>query len=193
MDKFIYIILALLFLACAEEPTPEQIVRNYIDAQNGHIISEKLEDIDEKTIFQIPGSGTSLTGIDEIKKRSQYDSVLNTQLTIISLIADGNTIICGVIENNLWLETAGLPPMAYDSSIFYVIGGKIRKIIAYPDDTSMYLMSSTFNNFTDWLIKERFEAAREMMPDGEFQYSAQNARRILSLLRDWRNSDSLEN
>lgn len=191
MKSVLLVIVTLInFLAigCGEKNSPEDIVRAYIKAQNNHDLDEKMKYFDEETAFVTPGSGmTYMTG-DEIRSMSQYDSVLNTTLTIDNLTVDGSTVICEMTEHNRWLDAAGLPPMHYDSTLFYVIGDKIRKIVSFPADSTLQGMSDVLDKFILWLSEKYPYEAMDMMPGGQFQYSAKNAEKMVLLLTEWRQS-----
>jgi len=178
----------MLVSGCSKEMTPEGIVRAYIKAQNSHNIDEKMKYFDEETAFIMQGSEMRLRGEEEIRSMSQYDSVLHTELIIENLQVDGNTVICEITERNLWLEAAGLPPLHYDSTLFYIIGDRIRKIVSFPSDSSIQGMMDVLNKFIPWLASTYPYETMDMMPGGEFEYSAENAERIIALLNEWRNS-----
>lgn len=183
------ILINLLALGCGREKTPEDIVRAYIEAQNNHDVDEKMKYFDEETAFVTPGSGLSYMTEDDIRSMSQYDSVLNTTLIIENLTVDGSTVICEMTERNRWLDAAGLPPMHYDSTLFYVIGDKIRKIVSFPDDSTLQGMSDVLDKFIPWLSEKYPYEAMDMMPGGQFQYSAENAEKMILLLEKWRQAN----
>ncbi len=184
---FINIVLLVLIVSgCSKEKSPEEIVRAYIDAQNSHDIDKKLKYFDEETAFITQGSEMNMMGPEDIRRMSQYDSVLNTVLTIDNLRVDGTTIICKITEHNRWLDAAGLPPLQYDSTLFYVIGDKIRKVVSFPDSASLEGMTDVLNKFIPWLAEKYPYETTVMIPNGQFEYSAENAEKLLAYLREWR-------
>jgi limonene-1,2-epoxide hydrolase len=188
-----YILFPLLFIpGCSTTPSPEQVVRNYVEAQKNHQIDLSLEYFDEETAFMLPGGITSLTGMENIRQMAQYDSVMNTQLHIESLRVDGNLVTCRIFETNRWLDLAGLPPLRYDSTLFYVVGGKIRKIVAFPADSSVRALSQSTDTFIRWLAQTHPKEATELLSGGGFSFNAANADILLKFLAEWRDSTAIQ-
>ncbi len=187
------LILALLVMfGCSKSPSPEQVVRNYIEAQKNHQIDLSLQYFDEETAFMLPGEITTLTGMENIRQMAQYDSVMNTRLHIESLRVDGNTVTCRVTETNRWLDIAGLPPLQYDSTLFYVFGGKIRKIVAFPADSSLRALSDATDHFIRWLAQTHPREATALLSGDGFSYNTANAETLLKFLSEWRDSTAAQ-
>lgn len=171
---------------------PEEIVRNYVKAHNSGNVKERLTFFDKNTELETAGSDGTLSGLHALVATARYDSALQSKLTISNLRTEGNTVICKMEETNRLLEIAEFGQLKYDSVLFYVLNGKIRKLIAYPDSAISANYQAMMNSFFTWLLTTYPSRVAPMIRAGEIQPTPENADRLQDFLAEWIAIDTMQ-
>ncbi|MFQ5753454.1 MAG: nuclear transport factor 2 family protein [bacterium] len=178
------------FILFSCTPKPETLVEAYAEASNNHDVKKIVSLHAEDATFEVVGSFV-LKGKDNIRKVAEYDSVLNIHMTIRNIVTRSDTVICDLSEINDWLRTAGIGEAHY-SVRFELRNGFIKFLHAEATQKTEQAFNAVLKPLIAWALKERPQQLAEMMPAGEFVYNAENAKKSLSLLREWQEVISLE-
>jgi hypothetical protein len=177
------LLFAIAIASCSPKPSPVDLVRAYQSAYNSHDLERLLSLFAEDATFEVVGQFV-FKGKEDIRRVAEYDFALNIHMRISGPTIKGDTIFCGLIETNDWLKTAGIGEAHY-AARFVVEGGLVKVIEgkALPETDTAF--SQVLNPLLEWASKQRPEQLAQMMPEGEFVYNAENAKKSLALLREW--------
>jgi limonene-1,2-epoxide hydrolase len=174
--------LIFLILSCGHQPA--DIVMAYQEACNAGDIDKVMSLYADNAHFRVPGL-LDLQGLEELRALAQYDRVLHTTLEFSQLEVRGDTVLCQAKETNDWIETADIGEFYYQG-IIVVRRGRIEAIEAAFMPETDRAFRKVMMPLMDWAKAERPELLAEMMPRGEFVYNAENAKRNLTLLREFK-------
>ena len=182
-----------LIIGCARQPSTETIVENYRVALNSHNVDELMQVYSDDIRFEIPSMRMMLSGKDALRGIAEYDSVLNTIMTLSDIRVSGDSVLCEITETNDWMNTAGFSSAHYSQAVFVVKGGKISYIGAVISDSSAKYFRNTLQSFMPWGNDNYPDDMAEMMPEGDFIFNAKSGETIIRLLREWRAGSEREN
>lgn len=182
-----------LIIGCARQPSTETIVENYRVALNSHNVDELMQVYSDDIRFEIPSMRMMLSGKDALREIAEYDSVLNTIMTLSNIRISGDSVLCEITETNDWMNAAGFSSAHYPQAVFVVKGGKISYIGAVISDSSAKYFRNTLQSFMPWGNDNYPDDMAEMMPEGDFIFSAKSGKTIIRLLREWRAGSEREN
>lgn len=182
-----------LIIGCARQPSTETIVENYRVALNSHNVDELMQVYSDDIRFEIPSMRMMLSGKDALREIAEYDSVLNTIMTLSNIRITGDSVLCEITETNDWMNAAGFSSAHYSQAVFVVKGGKISYIGAVISDSSAKYFRNTLQSFMPWGNDNYPDDMAEMMPEGDFIFSAKSGETIIRLLREWRAGSEREN
>jgi hypothetical protein len=175
------LLLCIAVASCSRKPL--DVVKAYQHAYNSHDIGQLLPLIAEDATFQVPGH-FDLKGKNDVGLVAEYDFALHIHMTLDRFATRGDTVFCELVEMNDWLEAAGIDKAYYEGK--FVIGnGLIRHIRGEATPETEKAFDQVLNPLLQWASRERSEQLAEMMPEGEFVYNAENAKKSLVLLKEW--------
>jgi hypothetical protein len=133
----------------------------------------------------------TIRGRGAVRGILEYDLALNTHLQLRDCSAAWPEVSCRVIESNDWLKTAGIESITYDENKFvFSEDGRISAISASLSTESAQAIGKAVHEFDQWATANQpSEYARLFSDDGAFVYNRENARRVLVLLRMWRDEE----
>jgi ketosteroid isomerase-like protein len=175
-------VLIFLTLACGQKPA--DIVMAYQEAVNAGDVDKVMSLYSDQPRFSVPGL-FDLQGPEALRGLAHYDRMLNTTLEFSGLEARGDTVFCRAKETNDWIETADIGEFYYQA-VIVVRRGRIETIEATFTPETDRAFRRVMVPLTEWAKAERPDQLAEMMPQGEFLYNAGNAKKNLSLLRDFK-------
>lgn len=178
------VLLLLLLFVPSCSPKPKDVVISFQEAYNSHDLERALSLFAETASFEVKGV-FSLRGEEEIRDLAEHDFVLKVHMAYSQFNTRGDSVMCQLTEKNDWLKMAGIQETRY-SMIFVVKDGLIQSVRAeaIPESERAYKLVSV--PFMNWAAKQRPQLLAEMMPEGTFVYNEENARKSLSLLREWK-------
>lgn len=182
-----------LIVGCARQPSTEIIVENYRIALNSHKVGELMSIYSDDIRFEIPSMRMMLSGKDALRGIAEYDSVLNTIMTLSNIRISGDSVLCEITETNNWMNAAGFSSAHYPQAVFVVKGGKISYIGAVISDSSAKYFRNTLQSFMPWGNATYPDVMAEMMPEGDFIFDAKSGETMVRLLREWRAAMESEN
>lgn len=161
-------------------------VKAFEDISNSHDVAKIMSLYTEDAVHEVPGQFL-LRGKKELRGLAEYDSVSNTNFFFRQCEAEGDTVTCDFIATDDWIKTAGIEE-AYYSAKFVFSDGLIKQWIAEPTPETAQALKQVFSSFAEWVSQERPQQLKEMTPEGTFIYNAKNAKKSLTLLREWKES-----
>lgn len=185
MKNFAILILGfLLILSCNKDETQDTITA-YLDAHNKHNVSKALTFYHQDIVFELKNTWTK-NGVEEMKTLELWDSTLNSNLKLESLKISGDSVYCKIIENNDWFTAVGIENLVHDPVIFLVEDNKIKNTIAFPDDKTGKKIEQVIGSIFQWSQKAQDSTIYELIPNGQFTYSPEAARKWLDLIKKWK-------
>ncbi len=184
------VLFLLAFLALSCSPKPTSVIQSYEEAYNGHDLPKLLSLCAQDVSFEVVGQ-ISLQGHKQFGDLAEHDFALNVQMIFSQYSTRGDSVICQLVEVNDWLKTAGIAQARY-SVTFVVEDGLIESARAEQHSDSERVIKEVLDPFVEWISLKRPEASAEMMPQGAFVYNAKNAKKSLSLLREWKQLNERE-
>jgi hypothetical protein len=175
-------VLIVLILACAQKPA--DIVTAYEEAVNAGDIDQVMSLYADQVHFRVPGM-VDLQGVEAMRGLAQYHHELHTTLEFSQLEARGDTVFVEARETNDWIETADIGEFYYQT-VIVVRRGRIEAIEAVFTPETDHAFRRVMGPLMEWARAERSDQLAGIMPQGEFLYNAENARKYLSLLRDYK-------
>jgi hypothetical protein len=140
--------------------------------------------------FELIGTWTKL-GKVEIRKLEEWDKALNSNLKIVTVETKGDSVFCRVIEKNDWFKAVGIEQIVHNPTIFIVMNGRIKNIIAYPSAEIGKQIGVKLTSIYSWSEIARDSTINELIIDGKFIYSGETAKKWLMLLEKWNKKDTI--
>ena len=170
--------------ACA--PDPAGLAKRFFATYNTHHVNNIVALFADNAVWELSGKLT-LTGKDTIRLLTQYDSVLNTHMVFSNITEKGDTVSCDLAETNDWYKAAGIDEAYYSMKLVFH-KGLITLLQADQDPGTEKAVGQVLLPLMDWAYENRKKELADMMAGGKFIYNAENAKRSLALLRDWKQS-----
>jgi len=189
MEKFYKILLlilvfVLLNLSCSQNLT--QLTQNYPIVYNTHNVNDIVNLYADDAVFEVMDQ-FSLSGKDQIRGITKYDSVLNIKMSVSNIETVKDSVFCNLSETNDWLQIAEIGEAHY-SVIFVFKDGLISKISASAKPETGKAFNNVLTPLLVWAKEDKPDLLTEMMPEGKFIYNAENATKTLNLLTEWKES-----
>ena len=182
VHSFILSLLLLAALSCS--PKPADIVKSYQEAYNNHDLERVLALYAQNVNLERVGQ-VSLQGKEELRELTEYDFALNIHMSCGPCKTKGDSVMCELTETNDWLKTAGLREARYLAT-FVVTDGLIQSIRSERTPETAQTFMEILDPLMKWASESKPELVAEMMPEQKFVYSANNAKKSLSLLLEWK-------
>jgi ketosteroid isomerase-like protein len=176
--------LFMILFACSTDST--ELACKYAQVYNTHHVENIVALYANDAVFEVVGQ-FSLSGEDQVRNITKYDSVLNIQMSIDNLETSGDTVFCDLTETNDWLKTAGIGQAKYEV-MFVFDKGLIKYLQAKSKPETEHDFAQVLSPMMTWAIEQDLPVLKELMPEGKFVYNAENARKTLNLLRLWNES-----
>jgi len=175
------VIVLFIFSSCSEKP--EDVLAKYELNYNSHNITELLKLFDDNTEIEL--GVTSIKGKDAIRSSLEYDSVLNTMITIHDITSSENNSFFVMEQTNDLYKTVGINIVKF-SMIFEIKDGKIKHIRKSSTPATDLNISNFRKAFLLWAAKQKLDLPDEMKPGSNFNYSAENGKKYLNLIMKWK-------
>ncbi len=172
---------ALLLTSCAKSPADR--AQTWEKTANSRQVEGILKLYADNVVLEKSGSHF-FRGKPELREITKYDSVVNRQLTLSEVTLQGDTLLFNMVENSDWYRGLGLEKVQLRGKLVFS-GGLITYLSEEIAPESHQAMHQAFISVAQWALHERPEQWAELVPQGNFIYSAETAARWLNLLRDW--------
>ena len=176
---------ALIFISCSKKPT--EVVQEYETAFNSHSVSKLLSLFSDNAFIELSVLN-KLKGKDQIKDYFEYDSVLSSNITISDVSeSNGSAYFVMSLRNDI-LKSIGINEAKY-SMIFKISDGKIENITASTTNETDNKLKEFQKPFMLWAGREKLDILNEIMPNGNLDFNAENAKKYLSLIFEWKKNN----
>ena len=182
----VIIISSLILSSCGKQP--KEILTEYEQAYNSHDVSKIISLYSDNVVLDL-SILSKLKGKEELRNYAEYDSVMNSQIKISDIAtSDNQSMFVMSLTNDLY-RTMGIDTAKYSMS-FTIEGGKITKM----SGSTTWETDSKIQNFSKkfmlWAAKEKLDELNQLMPDGRFNYNAENAKKYLDLVLEYKLNNS---
>ena len=173
----------IIIIGCS--PELDNLVKTYEQAHNNHDVEKVMSLCSNDIRFEIVGTWTK-SGKEQVRELAEWDTATNSNMNISDIEVRADTAIFKLKEGNDWFRLAGIEFMYYEPCKMVFHDGLIKEIKAELTQKSLKDFQEVWPSIFQWISEERNKELSELMPDGEFVYSAENAKQWLCLLREWR-------
>jgi hypothetical protein len=178
-------ILGVIFISCGKKPAT--VAKEYEEAYNSHNVNKLVSLFSDDAVIELTPIN-KLKGSLQIKGYAEFDSLLNSHITISDITESNGRAFFVMNKENDFLKTIGIDFAKY-SMIFKIDGGKIVDI----SGTTTNKTDNKFKEFQDpfmlWAARNRLDVLNEIMPGGNIVYNAKNAKKYLDLVLEWKRSN----
>jgi len=126
-----------------------------------------------------------LDGAYQIRGVAEWDIELNTRLTLHDFRFLGDTLVCSGTETNDWLTATGIGEITYAAIRLNVRDKQITSMIFELSEKSAAFEQEALAAITSWAARVQPARLDQVMPDGVFRRSGENARLWMALFRDF--------
>ena len=181
----IILMFSFTFISCAKKPT--EVVKQYEKAYNARDINKLMSLFNDNAVIEL-SLLNKLKGKAKIKGYAEYDSVLSSRIAVSDIVeSDGRAFFVMSLKNDL-LKTIGIDEAKY-SMIFKISSGKIDNISGSATNETDNELKEFRNPFMLWAASKRLDILNEIMPNGNIVYNAENAKKYLALVSEWKRSN----
>jgi len=181
---FIRSILLLILFACSQNS--DDLAKRYPVIYNTHNVEKIVSLYTNDAVFEVVGQ-FSLSGNNQIRGITKYDSVLNIHMSLSDIEIHDDTVFCNLAETNDWLKISEIGEANY-TVIFIFENGLIKHLRAKAKPETQQAFGKVLSLLMEWAKENKKDLLTEMMPEGRFIYNAENAKNTLDLLRLWKDS-----
>jgi len=135
--------------------------------------------------FEIVGSWSKV-GKEEVRPLAEWDAATNSHMIISDIKVSADTVTFKLDEGNDWFRLLGMEVLHYEPCIMVFQDGMLKELKAELVQENIITLQEAWQLMFQWVSKERSKELSDLMPEGEFVYGADNARKWLSLLSEWR-------
>jgi len=180
------LLLIISFSSCSR-PNLGDIVREHIQAVNNDDVEKNLTFFTDDAVFEI-FDAVKLSGKDQLRGLMENDAVNKTRLTINDMKVEGDTVIVDQTVKNEGNRLLGIEEVYF--KVTYEFRGRLLKkvkIQVTPEAAGLY--NEKYKPFAEWASKEHPQEFSRMESSG---LTAEHAKLLLSLLKEWRDKTSTE-
>lgn len=178
---------SILLISCA--PDLAERVKAYETTYNTHDVEKLMSFYADDVIFEIVGVWVR-QGKQVVRDLAEWDKATNMRMTISNISVCGDTVTCKLVETNDWWKLAGMGEVHYEPCFMIFRKGLISEMRAKMVGSSVEAYRKVWPALYEWASENRGKELAELLPDGEFIYGAEPARKWLDLLREWRASQT---
>ena len=138
--------------------------------------------------FHIDGQNP-LIGKNHIRSLFEYDAGVNGNLEIMKCTAEGDKVLCQILERNDRLKASGINELLYPHCVFTFKDGLITEFKGVRDAEKAQAQAKMWPKFREWVSKKYPEDNVILFDaEGKFIRNFENGKRSVQLLKEWRAS-----
>lgn len=179
----VLILIVVLLLSCA--PDLSQRVRDYEETYNTHDVERLMALYADDIRFEITDVWVK-EGKKAVRELAEWDKATNMHMTISDIKVSGDTVTFNLVETNDWWRLAGIGEVHYVPCVMVFRNCLISELRATMIKESLDAYAKVWPSIMSWASEHRSEELAELLPGGEFIYSAEAARKWIVLLQEWR-------
>ncbi len=177
-----------ILLSCSSDS--KSMVKKYVKLHNLNNVEEMLNYISEDAEYRIGGNliKDDKKGIREIL---EFDSVVNSQITIQEMETSDDKTTCLVTETSDYYRLLDIEKIR--KKIRFTLsdtGFTAIEVVRNKDDLN--ILMENFNKFSEWANQNRKDQFGELLYQGEFLYGERGAESWLALLKQWRENKNMK-
>ena len=180
----ILILCGTIFISCSKKPA--DVVKEFETAFNSHNITALISLFNKDAEIDLSVLN-KIKGLDQIKGFAEYDSTLNSQITLSDITENDGKAYFVMSLSNDFLKSIGINEARY-SMIFKISGGKIENISGSTTNETDVKIREFQNPFMLWAAREHLDILNSIMPNGNIIFNSENAKKYLDLVIEWRKS-----
>jgi hypothetical protein len=180
------LISGVILISCGKKPAT--VVKEYEEAFNSHNVNKLVSlfsDTAEIELSQL----NKLKGHIKIRGYAEYDSALNSRITISDIAENDGRAFFVMNKQNDFLKSIGINEAKY-SMIFKIDGGKIVDISGTTTHETDNKLMEFQDPFMLWASRKKLDVLNEIMPNGNIVYNAENAIKYLALVLEWKRDNN---
>jgi len=178
-------LLMVLVAACSTDHTDR--VLDLQKAMNAHNSMYILSFFTDDVSFKV--GGYYGTGIDELKKITEWDSVLSTSFTFSDFRVAGDSVICKCSTSNELMSVMGIEKGIADPVIFVFHDGLISHMAYSLTQEDQKKDQDAWRSFMAWADTAAQKRLEDLMPEGKFVIDGRSASGWLEAFRAWRTTE----
>jgi ketosteroid isomerase-like protein len=178
--------LTISFSSCSE-PNLGDIVREHINAVNNDDVEKNLALFTDDIVFEI-FDDVKLSGKDQLRGLMENDVVNKARLTINDMKVEGDTVIAELTQKNEVMRLLGIDDKSFNAT-YKFRGCLLEKVKVEVTPEGARLYNKKYKPFAEWASKEHPQEFSRMESSG---LTAEHAKLLLSLLKEWRDTASAE-
>jgi len=180
------LLLIVAFSSCSK-PNLGDIVREHIKAVNNDDVAKNLTFFTDDIVFEV-FDAVKASGKDQLRGLLESDAVNKARLTIKDMKVEGNTVMVKQKARNEALSLLVIDDQSFNAT--YKFRGRLLekvKVEVTPEGARLY--NEKYKPFAEWASKEHPQEFSRMESSG---LTAEHAKLLLSLLKEWRNNTQTE-
>lgn len=186
---FYFLILLLGVIAPGCSSSLENRVKAYEQAHNNHDIEKVMSFYTNDITFEIVGTWKK-AGKEQVSELAEWDAATNSLMIISDIKVVKDTVTFKLKEANDWFRLAGIEFMYYEPCRMVFVDGLIKELKAEVTQESSLAFQELWPSIYQWIYEERNEELSELISEGEFIYNSENAKKWVTLLKEWRERDA---
>ena len=187
----LFIFVFILIVSCNKKTVYENalsVVNKYFQYHNDHEVEKTLTIISDSIRFVMNKSNVE-RGKNSIRKLEEWNAAVYGRLSIPDMTLKGDTVFMSEMsEFNQWYLSLGIDSVQYNEGTYAIVKrGLITEF--HPsalERNSAIEVSAKLKQFMKWADENRMAELYNLMPEGQFDYSAKNAYKWLELMREWK-------
>ena len=180
---FIFSIIALTFAACEKGPSPADVVRQYEQAVNSEDVPALEALLDSNCMFEFERR-QRISGWEKIEPLVVWDTTVNTRMTITIDSTVGNTVFARNAQTNDWYTGFGVDTFVF-ITWFEVDSSRIAAVHTFGTPESRVRFLEQWKRLHGYMKLAHPEELKQLMPEGGFSYTPENARLWMEVFKDW--------
>jgi hypothetical protein len=162
------------------KPDLTKITRDCFQVMKKHDIEKLLAFYTDDAVFEI--DDTKIAGKEQLRDLFEFDAVNQSQVDILDLKIDGTTVVLRTSEINESFRLLGIQADFAKATVTFR-DSLIERVKIEETPEGQELFTSKFEPFSTWVSERYPEDFNKLMTGG---YNAENAKLMLSLLKEWR-------
>jgi len=166
--------------APAAKPDLAKITRDCFQVMKKHDIEKLLAFYTVDAVFEM--DDMKISGKEALRDLFEFDAVNQAQVDILDLKVDGTTVVLRTSEVNESFRLLGIQADFAKATVTFK-DNLIERIKVESPPGSQELFMNKFEPFSTWVSERYPDDFNKLMTGG---YSADNAKLLLALLKEWR-------
>lgn len=161
-------------------------LEEWASAHKARSLRQLKEIYTEDSSFHRTGT-EAITAEESAVKVAEFDHATKTQRSVRPSWIMCDEVRAEVTERSELLEAAGIQEARY-IGLFVMRGDKIESVQLEPTPDTKQATDKALSGFIAWASRERPERLAQVMSGERFRYDSGSGRRLLELMREWRQS-----